>query len=70
MGPQVDTVGGSFIAVCGVPQQQEDHAYVASCFLQEFFETVNECLPELIHTLDLEEIGLSLKAGIHCGEVE
>jgi Adenylate and Guanylate cyclase catalytic domain len=67
---QVDTVGGSFMAVCGVPQRRLDHVHVASCFARDFFKNVHEGLPELIHTLNLEEIGLSLKAGIHCGEVE
>ena len=60
---KIKTIGDAYMAVCGLPEQFEDHQYRTAQFAVEILTVVNN--------LDLGEnfLGLQIRIGLHCGSV-
>lgn len=60
---KIKTIGDAYMAVCGVPEEFDDHQYRATNFAIE--------AAEVLKTLELGESfkGLQIRIGLHCGSV-
>jgi len=66
---KVETVGDCYVAVCGLPEPNEDHALVMARFARECMEKVNEVISELELTLGPDTAELAMRFGLHSGPV-
>lgn len=66
---KVETVGDCYVAVCGLPEPNKDHALVMAQFARECMDKVNELIRELELTLGPDTAELAMRFGLHSGQV-
>jgi len=66
---KVETVGDCYVAVCGLPEPNKDHALVMCNFARQCMEKVNEVIRELELTLGPDTAELAMRFGIHSGPI-
>jgi class 3 adenylate cyclase len=66
---KVETIGASYVAVCGLPQPQKDHALVMAGFALECRMLVKEVTRSLEDLLGPNTRDLKAKFGLHSGPV-
>lgn len=66
---KVETVGDCYVAVCGLPEPNKDHAIVMARFARECMEKVNEIIRELELTLGPDTAELAMRFGVHSGPI-
>ena len=66
---KVETVGDCYIAVCGLPDANPEHAVVMARFAQDCLTKMHAVTMDLEATLGTEVVTLSLRIGIHSGAV-
>lgn len=66
---KVETVGDCYVAVCGVPEYNKDHAMVMARFARDCSEKTLQVLRGLEMTLGPDTGELAMRFGIHSGPV-
>jgi len=66
---KVETIGDCYLAVCGLPEPQEDHALRMVCFAQDCLREASRITLEQSEVLGRETADLSLRVGLHSGSV-
>ena len=66
---KVETVGDCYVAVCGLPEPNHDHAIVMARFARECMEKGNEAVRELELTLGPDTADLAFRIGVHSGPI-
>jgi class 3 adenylate cyclase len=66
---KVETVGDSYVAVCGLPVPQKDHAVVMARFARECTKMANKITRKLEATLGPDTAELAFRTGLHSGPV-
>ena len=64
---KVETVGDSYVAVCGLPEPRKDHALVMAKFARDCREKVDELTKELARTLGPDTAELQIRTGLNSG---
>lgn len=62
-------VGDSYLAVCGLPEPEPDHAIVMVRFAWDCFVKMNQVMRELEVQLGPDTGDLSMRFGLHSGPV-
>lgn len=66
---KVETIGDSYLAVCGLPEPHPDHAIVMSKFASECLQRMHVVCRELESSLGPDTGDLSMRFGLHSGPV-
>jgi class 3 adenylate cyclase len=66
---KVETVGDSYVAVCGLPMPRKDHAVVMARFARDCTNKANKITRELEVTLGPDTADLAFRIGLHSGPV-
>jgi class 3 adenylate cyclase len=66
---KVETIGDCYMAVTGLPQAQPDHALRMAKFAHDCMHKIDQVTAELSKTLGEGTDDLTLRAGMHSGEV-
>eukprot|EP00526_Cylindrotheca_closterium_P003860 CAMPEP_0113601554 /NCGR_PEP_ID=MMETSP0017_2-20120614/292_1 /TAXON_ID=2856 /ORGANISM="Cylindrotheca closterium" /LENGTH=1159 /DNA_ID=CAMNT_0000509857 /DNA_START=105 /DNA_END=3584 /DNA_ORIENTATION=- /assembly_acc=CAM_ASM_000147 len=66
---KVETIGDCYVAVCGLPEPNDDHAVVMARFARDCLEKMNEMARKLEATLGPDTANLAMRAGLHSGPV-
>mmetsp|Transcript_31229 Transcript_31229/g.73559 ORF Transcript_31229/g.73559 Transcript_31229/m.73559 type:complete len:1201 (+) Transcript_31229:149-3751(+) len=66
---KVETIGDSYVAVCGLPDPRKDHAVVMSKFARDCRQQFNELCSIMESSLGPETGDLNLRIGLHSGPV-
>lgn len=66
---KVETVGDTYVAACGLPNEREDHAVVIARYAVECLSTFQTVIRELETTLGPDTGDLDIRIGIHSGAV-
>ena len=66
---KVETVGDCYVAVAGLPDPRKDHATVMARFAKDVLMTMNNLTKKLEVTLGPDTGDLSLRIGLHSGQV-
>ena len=66
---KVETIGDCYMAVTGVPKFQPDHATIMAKFARDSLLRIRTVLAMLVDTLGPDTIELSMRIGLHSGEV-
>ena len=66
---KVETVGDCYVGVAGLPEYREDHALCASKFARECLSKMKDLAKRLEVTLGPDTADLSLRIGVHSGQV-
>ncbi|CAJ1934430.1 unnamed protein product [Cylindrotheca closterium] len=66
---KVETIGDCYVAVCGLPEPNDDHAVVMARFARDCLEKMNELARKLEATLGPDTANLAMRAGVHSGPV-
>lgn len=66
---KVETIGDCYMAVCGLPNKNQDHAVVAARFAYECISAMREITRELEVQLGPGTASLGLRVGLHSGTV-
>ncbi|KAL3938715.1 MAG: hypothetical protein SGBAC_006428 [Bacillariaceae sp.] len=66
---KVETIGDCYVAVCGLPEPNDDHAVVMARFARDCLEKMNELARKLEATLGPDTANLAMRAGLHSGPV-
>jgi class 3 adenylate cyclase len=66
---KVETVGDSYVAVCGLPMPRKDHAVVMARFARDCTNKANKITRELEVTLGPDTADLAFRTGLHSGPV-
>ena len=66
---KVETIGDSYVAVCGLPEPREDHAVVMARFARDCRTKMNELTRQLETTLGPDTGDLKLRFGLNSGPV-
>lgn len=66
---KVETVGDTYVAVCGLPDQREDHALVMASFAKECLKIMLILVKQLEEVLGPDTGDLSMRFGLHSGPV-
>jgi class 3 adenylate cyclase len=66
---KVETVGDSYVAVCGLPIPQKDHAVVMARFARDCVNKANKITRKLEVTLGPDTADLAFRTGLHSGPV-
>lgn len=66
---KVETIGDTYVAVCGLPKPRDDHAVVMAKFAVECMKTLLHLTRSLEVTLGPDTADLSLRIGLHSGPV-
>src|SRR3569832_3009032 len=66
---KVETIGDSYVAVCGLPLPRKDHAVVMARFARDCRNKMNELTRQLEKTLGPDTGDLRLRFGLNSGPV-
>ncbi|KAL3939096.1 MAG: hypothetical protein SGBAC_006119 [Bacillariaceae sp.] len=66
---KVETVGDCFVAVCGLPEPQKDHAVRSAKFARHALEITPRLLAKLEITMGPDTADLAVRVGMHSGQV-
>lgn len=66
---QVETVGDCYVAVAGLPDPRKDHAVVMARFARDVLYKMNDLTKRLEVELGPDTADLSLRVGLHSGQV-
>ena len=66
---KVETIGNCFLAVVGIPEPKEDHAYVLMQFGIKCMEKLKQLMPTLVPYFGEGTELLSFRCGIHSGDI-
>lgn len=66
---QIETIGDSYVAVCGLPNRRDDHAVAITKFAVDIRKKTNELSNELVTTLGKGTEHLQMRIGLHSGSV-
>jgi class 3 adenylate cyclase len=66
---KVETVGDSYVAVCGLPLPRKDHAVVMARFARDCTNKANEITRKLEVSLGPDTADLAFRTGLHSGPV-
>jgi Adenylate and Guanylate cyclase catalytic domain len=66
---KVETIGDSYVAVCGLPEPRQDHAVVMARFARDCRDRMVELTRELETTLGPDTGDLALRIGLNSGPV-
>jgi class 3 adenylate cyclase len=66
---KVETVGDSYVAVCGLPLPRKDHAVVMARFARDCTNKANDTTRRLEVTLGPDTADLAFRIGLHSGPV-
>jgi len=66
---QVETIGDSYVAVCGLPNPNEKHALMMARFAQACLEKFSWLTKQLENRLGPDTGDLGLRVGLHSGPV-
>jgi class 3 adenylate cyclase len=66
---KVETIGDSYVAVCGLPEPREDHAVVMARFARDCREKMNEITRKLEKSLGPDTGDLKVRFGLNSGPV-
>jgi len=66
---KVETVGDCYVAVAGLPDPRKDHAIVMARFARDVLYKMNDLTKKLEVTLGPDTGDLSLRIGLHSGQV-
>jgi hypothetical protein len=64
---KVETIGDSYVAVCGLPEPRKNHAIVMAIFASECIESMRQTTKELELSLGPGTGDLCLRLGLHSG---
>jgi len=65
----VETIGDSYVAVCGLPEPRADHAVVMARFARDCRESMAELTRRLEKSLGPDTGDLKMRFGLHSGPV-
>jgi class 3 adenylate cyclase len=66
---KVETIGDCYVAVCGVPRVQKNHAVIMARFARDIHSTMNVLTQELEVILGPDTADLAFRIGLHSGPV-
>lgn len=66
---KVETIGDSYVAVCGLPEPNKQHAVVMGRFASDCLEKMQSITQKLEMTLGPGTADLALRVGLHSGPV-
>jgi class 3 adenylate cyclase len=66
---KVETIGESYVAVCGLPEPRKDHAVVMARFAYTCMIKMEETVKQLELSLGPDTADLSMRFGLHSGPV-
>ncbi|CAB9502419.1 Receptor-type guanylate cyclase gcy [Seminavis robusta] len=66
---KVETVGDCYVAVCGLPERRKDHAVVMARFATDCLYRMHKLVKALEVSLGPDTGDLSLRVGLHSGQV-
>ena len=66
---KVETIGDCYVACCGLPDPQPDHAVIMARFARACLTKMNQVVNDLAATLGPETATLSMRVGMHSGPV-
>jgi len=64
---KIETIGDSYVAVCGLPDPREDHAVVMAKFATEVRLTTQQLTKGLKRVLGEDTEELQMRIGLHSG---
>jgi class 3 adenylate cyclase len=62
---KVETIGDCYVAVCGVPQAQKDHAVIIARFARDIHSKMQTLVEELEVALGPDTADLAFRIGMH-----
>ena len=66
---KVETVGDCYVAACGLPEPQRDHATIVVKFAHNLVHNMNKVVKTLETTLGPDTADLGIRIGVHSGPV-
>jgi len=66
---KIETIGDCYVAVCGLPEQREDHVVPAVLFARDCIQETVRLVQKLELTLGPDTADLSMRIGINSGQV-
>jgi len=66
---KVETVGDCYVAVCGLPEPNKEHAVIIAEFARECMRKVDDVIRELEMSLGPDTAELAIRVGIHSGPI-
>jgi class 3 adenylate cyclase len=66
---KVETIGDCYVAACGLPTARKDHAVVMARFARECLDKIASLTKNLEMTLGPDTSDLSMRIGLHSGQV-
>jgi class 3 adenylate cyclase len=66
---KVETIGDCYVAVCGVPQAQKDHAVIMARFARDIHSKMQTLVEELEIALGPDTADLAFRIGMHSGAI-
>lgn len=66
---KVETVGGCYVAVAGLPEPKDDHVLAVAKFARDCLHKMKELTPKLEAILGPDTTDLELRVGINSGQV-
>lgn len=66
---KVETIGDSYLAVCGLPEPQPNHSLIMARFAWDCMTKMHQVMKELEYSLGPDTGDLSMRFGLHSGPV-